>query len=177
MKTWIPVKEFSATNRIIHHLSAVMFIGALALMLFDKFYGSSDAMYLHQSFGMVVFLLYFGRIVLMAWFGKPEALGNQLEKFLAHMAHLALYGILLLMPLTGLLVNVSRARDTVVFGVFTIPGFAERNMDLYLMLLDAHTFLQYVCYLLLFAHVGASMYHHFFLKDDTMKRMWGKLDK
>ncbi|WP_370978457.1 cytochrome b [Agaribacterium sp. ZY112] len=174
MKTWIPVKEFSATNRVVHHLSAFMFIGALLLMAYDKYFGSSDAMKLHQSFGMVVFFLYFGRIVLMAWFGKPEALGTQLEKFMAHMAHLALYGILLLMPLTGLLVNVTRALDTSVFGLFTIPGFEERNMQMYLMMLDVHSFLEYVCYLLLLAHVGASMFHHFILKDDTMRRMWGK---
>lgn len=176
MKTWIPVKEFSKTNRVVHHLSAAMFIGALLLMFFDKLYGSSDAMKLHQSFGMVVFFLYFGRIVLMAWFGKPEALGTQFEKFLAHMAHLALYGILILMPLTGLLVNVTRALDTSVFGIFTIPGFAERNMDMYLMVLDTHTILQYGCYLLLAAHIGASFFHHFVLKDETLKRMWGKSD-
>ena len=110
----------------------------------------------------------------MAWFGKPEALGTQFEKFLAHMAHLALYSILLLMPLSGLLINVTRALDTSVFGLFTIPGFAERNMDMYLMILDVHSFLEYVCYALLFAHVGASVFHHFVLKDETMKRMWGK---
>ncbi|NMP17066.1 cytochrome b [Thalassotalea sp. Y01] len=176
MKTWIPVKEFSKTNRIVHHISAVMFIGALLLMAYDQYVGSSDAMLLHQSFGVVVFVLYFGRIVLMGWFGKPEALGTQMEQFLAHMAHLALYGILLLMPLSGLMLNIARARDTVVFGLFTIPGFSERNMDIYLMALDVHSFLEWICYLLLFAHVGASMFHHFVLKDDTLKRMWGKTD-
>jgi cytochrome b561 len=160
MKTWIPVKEFSQTNRIVHHISAVMFIGALALMAYDQYFGSSDAMKLHQSFGIIVFTLYFGRIVLMAWFGKPEALGDRLEQFLAHMAHLALYSLLLLMPLSGLFINMSRALDTVVFGVFTIPGFAERNMDMYLMALDLHSALEWGCYLLLLAHVGASLFHH-----------------
>lgn len=176
MKTWIPVKDFSKANRVVHHLSALFFIGALMLMAYDQLYGSSDAMKLHQSFGVGVFVLYFGRIVSMAWFGKPEAIGTQMEKFLAHMAHLALYSILLLMPATGLMLNISRARETSVFGLFSIPGFEERNMDLYLMMLDAHSALMWVCYLLLFAHVGASMFHHFVLKDDTFKRMWGKID-
>ena len=176
MKTWIPVKEFSLTNRIVHHVSALAFVVALGLMIYDQYYGSSEAMYLHQSFGMVAFFLYFGRIVLMSWFGKPEALGTQFEKFIAHMAHMALYGILLFMPLTGLLLNLSRAKETVIFGLFSIPGFEERNMGMYTMALDAHSFLEYVCYILLAAHIGASFFHHFVLKDDTLKRMWGKMD-
>ncbi|WP_440877557.1 cytochrome b [Thalassotalea sp. PLHSN55] len=174
MKTWIPVKEFSQANRLVHHISAVFFIGALLLMGYDKLFGSSDAMYLHQSFGVIVFVLYFSRVLLMSWFGKPEALGTQVEKFAAHMAHFALYSILIFMPLSGLLVNATRARETVVFGIFSIPGFAERHMDMYLLALDLHSALQWVCYLLLAAHVGASLFHHFVLKDETLSRMWGK---
>ena len=175
MKVWIPVKEFSLTNRLVHHISALAFIGALALMAYDNYVGSYDAMQLHQSLGMVAFVLYFGRIVLMAWFGKPEALGNRFERFLAHMAHLALYGILLLMPLSGLLVNMTRARETVIFDLITIPGFEERSAAMYHMAIDLHASLEIVCYLLLAAHIGASLFHHYVLKDNTLKRMWGQL--
>jgi len=176
MKTWIPVKEFSTTNRIVHHVSALGFIAALLLMAYDRYAGSSDAKFLHQSLGMLVFFLYFGRIVLMAWFGKPEAIGNKVEKFLAHMAHLALYGILLLMPLTGLLINLFRGRDTVIFNIITIPGIPETSIYLSEAAFKAHSLLEYACYLLLFAHVGASMFHHFVLKDDTFRRMWGNVE-
>lgn len=175
MKVWIPVKEFSSANRIVHHLSAFAFVTALALMMYDSYAGSSEAMKLHQSFGMTVFFLYFGRVVLMAWFGKPEGLGTKFEKFVAHMAHMALYAILLLMPISGFLINLARARETVVFNLFTIPGFEERNMGLYIMALDFHSFLEIACYVLLAAHISASFFHHYILKDDTLRRMWGKL--
>lgn len=175
MKVWVKVKEFSAANRIVHHLSALFFLGALMLMAYDRYAGSSDAMYLHQSFGMMVFFLYFGRIVLMSWFGKPEALGTQFEKFAAHMAHIALYGILILMPLSGFLVNASRGLETSIFGIISVPGLGQRYHDLYLLSLELHSLLEYACYILLFAHIGASMMHHFILKDETMKRMWGKI--
>ncbi len=159
-------------GNIVGSMPPDMTIGALVLMAYDQYFGSKRALAWHQSMGMLVFFLYFGRIVLMAWFGKPEALGTRFEKFLAHMAHLALYSILLLMPLTGLLANLARSRDTDFFGLFTIAGFDQRNMQLYQMAIDAHSWLEIVCYLLLAAHVGAALWHHFVLKDDTMKRMW-----
>ncbi len=175
MKAWIPVETFSRTNRVVHHLSAVLFIGALFLMAYDQIFGSTDALMVHQSLGVMVFVLYFGRIVLMAWFGKPKAIGTRFEQFLAHLAHLALYSVLILMPLSGLSLNIAGGEETAIFGLLTIPSFDEVNLDVYLLMLGFHKSMQWVCYMLLSAHIGASVFHHFVLKDATLKRMFGAI--
>lgn len=173
MKVFVPTEHFSPVSKFIHIVSAVAFIGALLIMLFAPD-PDSFAFGVHQSLGMLVIVLYLARIVWMNWAGKPNALGTKFEKFMAHMAHLALYGILILMPLSGLLIAMAKAKDTVVFGLFTIPGLAERNSGLIDFASGLHSFLEIICYLLVAMHVGAALYHHFILKDETLSRMMGK---
>lgn len=173
MKVFVPTEHFSLLSKLIHIVSAVAFISALILM-FNNPSADSLPFSLHQSLGLLVLVLYFARIVWMNWAGKPKALGNKVEQFAAHMAHMALYGILILMPLSGLLISLAKAKETVVFGLFSIPGFAERNSGLIDVAYSLHSFFEIVCYLLIAAHVGASLYHHFILKDGTLDRMMGK---
>jgi cytochrome b561 len=160
-------------SKVVHIVSALAFIAALLLMFLNPS-ADSVAFNLHQSLGLLVVVLYLVRITWMNWAGKPKALGNKMEQFAAHMAHMALYGILLLMPLSGLLIAVAKAKETVVFGLFSIPGLAERNSGLIDFAYGAHSLLEIVCYLLVAAHVGAALYHHFILKDETLSRMMGK---
>ena len=173
MKVFVPTEHFSSVSKVVHIVSAVAFIAALLLMFLNPS-ADSVAFNLHQSLGLLVVVLYMVRITWMNWAGKPKALGNKMEQFAAHMAHMALYGILLLMPLSGLLIAVAKAKETVVFGLFSIPGLAERNSGLIDFAYGAHSFLEIVCYLLVAAHVGAALYHHFILKDETLSRMMGK---
>ncbi len=129
MKIIIPTESFSLTSKIIHIVSAVAFIAALILM-FGTPTTDTPQFKLHQSLGGLVLILYVIRIVWMAWAGKPQAIGTRFEKFIAHMAHLALYGILIFMPLTGLLTSLAKGKEIVLFNVLTLPGFSERNPGL-----------------------------------------------
>lgn len=172
MKVFVPTEHFSAVSKVIHIVSALAFIAALLIMLSPP-EPESFGFGLHQSLGMLVLVLYAARIVWMNWAGKPKALGTKFEKFIAHMAHMALYGILIAMPLSGLLISLAKAKETVVFGTFAIPGFAERNSGLIEFSYQIHSFLEIVCYLLVAMHIAASFYHHFGLKDGTLNRMMG----
>ena len=172
MKVFVPTEHFSSVSKFIHIVSAVAFIAALLIMFFSPD-PDSFAFGMHRSLGILVITLYLVRITWMNWAGKPKALGTKFEKFMAHMAHMALYGILVLMPLSGLLISIAKAKDTLVFGLLTIPGLAERNSGLIDFASGLHSFLEVVCYLLVFMHVGAALYHHFILKDETLSRMMG----
>lgn len=172
MKIIIPTEHFSLVSKVIHIVSGVAFIAALLLM-FNSPTQDSTGFALHQSLGILVLVLYLFRVIWMNWAGKPKAIGNKIEQFMAHMAHMALYGILIFMPLTGLLISMAKAKDTLVFGMFTIPGFAERNSGLIEFASGVHSLLEIVCYVLVVFHVGAALYHHFILKDGTLTRMMG----
>ncbi|WP_019614350.1 cytochrome b [Psychromonas ossibalaenae] len=173
MKVSVPTEHFSSASKIIHIVSAAAFIVSMLLILVNSDPDSS-AFALHQSLGIVVLLSYVVRIIWLNWTGHPKPLGTKFEKFVAAMAHTVMYAIVLLMPLTGLLISLAKAKDTVVFGMFTIPGFAERNAGLIDVASTAHSFLEIVCYILVFAHIAGTSYHHFVLKDSTLTRMMGR---
>ena len=172
MSVSAPVVHFSTASKVIHLVAGIAFIAALIIMLFDPI-PNSFSFDLHQSLGVLVLVLFGIRILWINWAGKPDAQGSKLEKFIAHSAHFSMYAISLAMPLSGLLIAMAKAKDTVVFGVFTIPGFAERNSGLIDFSYQLHSMLEILCYLLIAMHTCATIFHQLVLKDGTLARMMG----
>ncbi|MCK6264054.1 cytochrome b [Vibrio sp. ZSDE26] len=172
MKVTGPVDHFSTASKVMHHVSAFAFIVALLIMLLSPD-ANSWGFELHQSFGMVVLGLYVVRIAWLNWTGHPPALGNHMDKFVARMAHFAMYAIIVLMPLSGLFITMAKAKSTSVFGLFTIPGFAERNSGLIEFSFQIHSILEIACYVLIAAHILGTLSHHVIKKDGTFIRMMG----
>lgn len=169
------IKNYSLVSRIIHHMMALAFIAAPLTIFYARIQEiNSPWIYqLHQSLGMTVLILFFIRIIWNAWMEKPETLGPRPIKFLAHIGHFILLSLIILMPLTGLLSNMARAKETVIFGMITIPGFHERKLDLLELTTSIHSFLEIFVYMLIAIHIGAAFFHHFILRDATLKRMIG----
>ena len=179
MKPLTTIKEFNFVSRVVHHVSALFFIAALLLMFYfnQQETGAFFARSWHESLGILVLALYFFRVIWLAWFGKPVDIGSKIDIFIANMAHMLLYGIIIIMPVSGLLVNMAKAKDTSVFGLFTIPGFTERNSGLIEFASSAHSWLVTLAYVLVSLHIFAMLFHHFILKDDLLRRMVGGLKK
>jgi cytochrome b561 len=78
------------------------------------------------------------------------------------------------MPLSGLLLLMAKARDLDVFGLFVIEGFAKRSPEIINSMSYIHEYLSYFAYALIAGHVAATLYHHIFIKDATITRMFGK---
>ncbi|MGF1679991.1 cytochrome b [Photobacterium minamisatsumaniensis] len=172
MKVSVPTEHFSTGSKVMHIVSAIAFIVAMIIMLFEPI-PDSFSFNLHQSLGMLVLVLFAARIAWINWVGQPPTQGTQVQKFIAHSAHLAMYAISLGMPLSGLLITLAKAKDTVVFGMFTISGFAERNSGLIEFAYQIHSFLEIFCYLLVAMHCVGTIYHQVALKDGTLARMMG----
>ncbi|MGF1697120.1 cytochrome b [Vibrio kyushuensis] len=172
MKITGPVEHFSTASKVMHHVSAFAFIAALLIMLWSPD-ATSLGFELHQSFGMIVLALYVVRIAWLNWTGHPPALGNQMDKFVARMAHFTMYFIIVAMPLSGLFITMAKAKSTSIFGLFTIPGFAERNSGLIEISYQVHSLLEIACYVLIAAHILGTLSHHVVKKDGTFIRMMG----
>jgi cytochrome b561 len=52
-----------------------------------------------------------------------------------------------------------------------LPDFVPRNHDLYAAMKETHDTLAVALYVIVFAHAAAALKHHFWLKDDVLKRM------
>mgnify|MGYP001222627128 CR=1 FL=1 len=128
---------------------------------------------LHKSFGLTVFLLILLRI---GWrfINIAPALPTQMpqhEKTLAILVHLALYAVMLLMPISGYIDSVAGGHKLNYFGLFDVPRLLEKNKELAILAETIHEFTAYLIYALVSLHVVGALKHHFTHKDNTLRRM------
>lgn len=130
-------------------------------------------MLLHKSFGASVFLLVWLRLYwrLSGPLPTPEP-APRWQHLAASGLHWALYGLMVLMPLTGLAASQFSGRIVSFFGLFDIPVFLAANKALAGQLMGLHKEILWPLLLLLVAgHAAAALWHHFITKDRTLRRM------
>jgi cytochrome b561 len=127
----------------------------------------------HKSFGMTILMLAMLRV---AWRlanpppPLPHGMSN-LERRLAHVTHFALYALLFAMPLTGWLMSSAKNYTVSWFGLFAWPNLIGKNEDSFKALRETHELLSDVLIAVVALHTLAALKHHFWNKDDVLKRM------
>ena len=81
-----------------------------------------------------------------------------------------LYLCMLIMPLSGILMSQAGGHEVALFGL-GLPTLMGESKDIHEVLGAVHGITSKVLIVLLLAHIGAALFHHFKLKDDTLKRM------
>ena len=160
-----------------HWLMAVLILGALALGLYmNDLPLSPQKLQLyswHKWMGVTVFVLVWLRL---AWrvTHRPPPPPNTLTprmKRLAYAGHALLYGLMVVIPLSGWLMSSAKGFQTVWFGVVPIPDLIGRDRDMGDLLQAVHKAFTVVLMLTLAGHIAAALWHHFVLKDDTLRRI------
>jgi len=128
---------------------------------------------LHKSLGMLVLLLVVARI---GWRlvnrGKPVPVTMPpWQRISAAAGHGLLYLLILLQPLSGWAMSSAANYPVTLFGWFQFPALVAPNHDLHEGLEEVHEVLFYAMVVIAVVHVAAALYHHFLLKDDTLRRM------
>ena len=161
----------------LHWLMAVLILGLLALGIYMSDLPLSpqklEFYSWHKWAGVTVFVLVWLRL---AWrvTHRPPALPETMApvmRLAAHAGHAALYGLMIAIPLSGWLMSSAKGFQTVWFGVLPIPDLLGRDKALGDLLQQAHQALNLLLMLTLGGHLGAALWHHFVLKDDTLRRM------
>lgn len=127
----------------------------------------------HKWFGVTVFILVWFRL---AWrrSHRPPDLSESLSprlRYAAHVGHTLLYVLMILIPLSGWLMSSAKGFQTVWFGLVPIPDLIGKSRALGDLLQQVHKALNIILTLTLTGHILAAMWHHFVLKDDTLRRM------
>ena len=128
---------------------------------------------LHKSLGLTLLGLVLLRLAWRWYAGVPAALPDQppWQRRSASLTHVALYALLLAMPLSGLILTAATGRDWHWFGLFTVPPITARNMPLHELGETVHQFLFWVLAALAVLHAFAAFHHHQFRGDPTLARM------
>lgn len=129
--------------------------------------------FLHKELGMLALAFVLLRFV---W-----RLGNVIpllpltvpvwQRVAARIVHLAFYGFMVALPVSGWMMSSAAGIPVTFLGVFTLPDLVSPNMNEVPMYIAIHKWVGYGLIATIGLHISAAMLHHFVYKDDTLRRM------
>jgi cytochrome b561 len=127
----------------------------------------------HKSFGMLVLLLALVRIGWkLANRGAPApVLMPRAQRIAAAAGHGLLYLLVLAQPLTGWAMSSAANYPVTLFGWVQFPALVAPNHDLHELLEELHEVNFNVLATVAALHAAAAIYHHLWMKDDSLRRM------
>ena len=129
---------------------------------------------LHKSIGMTILALVLLRIAWRLTEKRPADPSEmpRWQRRAAHGLHLALYVLILAIPLSGWWFNSAANAPLVWFGWFDLPSLTGGLDPVWKpRALLLHQTLFWLLVTLLVLHVGAALWHHFRQRDDVLRRM------
>ena len=169
--------RYTAVAQLLHWVVAGLIVTqfTLAWMAEDLPLGLHKLVLLarHKSFGMTVLMLAIVRLLWRLWHAPPALPAGMtpVERFLAKITHVAFYVLLFAMPLTGWLMSSAKNYSVSWFGLFTWPNLIAQNDDAFALLKTTHFYLSDALFAIAALHVLAALKHHFWNKDDVLRRM------
>ena len=89
----------------------------------------------------------------------------------AHVSHFLLYALLFITPVLGWLMSSARNFSVSWFGLVQLPDFIAPNRATYETLHEAHEIMAYSLAGIAIVHAAAALKHHFFDRNDVLRRM------
>jgi superoxide oxidase len=161
----------------LHWLTLVILIGVYACINLTDLYpkGSEPREALktwHFMLGLTVLVLVTLRL-LNRLAGRSPVVSPPLalwQQRLASAIHIALYGLMLAMPILGWLLLSAAGKPVPFFGA-QLPALLAESKDLAAQLKEVHETIGTIGYFLIGAHALAALFHHYVTRDNTLLRM------
>lgn len=161
---------------LLHWLTVLFVILAAAFILTrDELSGRAVRQWLlegHRHAGLLVLLLFVVRVILRFRYGKLPP-GGEHSRFLricAGLTHIALYALLLALPVLGWAMCSAAGTPVHFFGL-TLPPIVGENDDLADNLQEWHVDAAWALLALATLHIAAALWHHFVVRDHTLRMM------
>lgn len=170
-------RSYSSLSIALHWLMLLLIVAVYACINLREFYprGSDirEAFKMwHFMLGLSVFLLVLVRIVARVT-GRTPAITPQPPKWqniIAKVTHLGLYALMIGMPIGGWLILSASGKPIPFFGL-ELPALVAPNKDFAGQIKEIHETFGTVGYYLIGLHAAAALFHHYFVKDNTLRRM------
>lgn len=172
-----PNTRYSTASIALHWATVLLFIAVYVLInLADGFpRGSPErqaARDWHGMFGLLIFALVWLRIALRVLGTTPpiQPPPSALMEKLAKLGHLALYVLMVALPMVGWLMLSAKGKPIPFFGL-ELPALLAPNKELGHTIEEIHEFGGNLGYFLIGGHAVAALFHHYVVKDNTLLRM------
>lgn len=173
-------QRYGSLSMALHWLTLLLIIAVYCLMEFrDIFPKGSVGRELmkegHFIAGITILTIVIVRILVRFSSPSPQIIpkSSAFMHSLAKVAHLVLYGFLILTPLLGWLTLNAGGKPVPFFG-FDLPMLISQDDGLKGTIKEFHETLANIGYGLIFLHVTAALYHHHVLKDNALTNMLPK---
>lgn len=161
----------------IHWLMVLLFVAVYGTVELHEAFEKGSAlrqllMTWHFMLGMLVFVLLWLRLAARLSGPTPAIVPEppNLQQLSSRLLHLALYALMIGMPLTGWLMLSAAGKPVPFFGL-ELPALVGENEDLAEWFEALHELLGTTGYFLIGLHTVAALYHHHFVHDNTLTRM------
>jgi cytochrome b561 len=168
---------YGAVAKILHWASVLLVLAGWAIgTLGDALPrdARASALYVHILAGLLVLVVLALRLVWRQVDTPPTpetAPPGTWALKLASLIHEALYILLLLVPLTGILVQFLRGDPLPIPGVGDVASPWLPNRATARVVKEAHEVLANVLFVTAAIHAAAALFHHWILRDRTLARM------
>jgi cytochrome b561 len=164
---------YTLTARWLHWLTAVLVMFQIPAGLLIANFEMGRLYGLHKSVGVLILILV---IIRLAWRWKhpAPALPPEIPAFQrlgARGVHWALYALLVIQAMIGWIGTSAYPAPVPFFGLFEMPQIWWEDRQLSNRLLAAHLWIGIFVAILLAAHIGAALHHHFVRRDEILLRM------
>jgi len=126
----------------------------------------------HYMLGLSVLVLVWLRLAvhMIGQLPRIEPEPASWQKLLAKLMHVALYALMIGMPLAGWLILSAEGEPAPFFGL-VLPALVGESEDLAEVAEEIHETAGVVGYWLIGLHAAAALFHHYVVRDDTLRRM------
>jgi cytochrome b561 len=168
--------RFTPLQRALHWLMAacilaMLFIGVGMVSTIMPEYLTLVA--IHRPLGIAILVLALLRLVVRLRDGAPSLPADLPEvlKLAARLSHVALYALMIGLPLIGWAMLSAAAYPIVLFGGVHLPAILPQSDALHALLWNAHRYLAFAFFALILMHVAAALYHALVRRDGVFGAM------
>lgn len=174
--------QYGLIARLLHSVVALTVIGLFAVGLYmtdltyyDELY--KTAPHWHKSIGVLLALTMIFRVIWRVTNATPtaEPSHSQLIKLASHAGHILLYMLIFGIVISGYLISTADGSAISVFDWFEIPATLQGIDKQEDIAGEIHELLAFGLIAFAALHGVAALKHHVIDKDNTLRKMFGKL--
>jgi len=170
-------KKFQPLLMGLHWIMLLLLVAVYAAMelrgIFPKGSDAREAMRTwHYMLGLSVFALVWIRLIVRLIYATPaiQPIPPKWQIILAQSTHAALYALMIAMPLIGWVLLSAKGESIPFFGL-QLPALVSESKSFAEQTKEVHEFIGSAGYLLIGLHALAALFHHYIVRDDTLRRM------
>jgi cytochrome b561 len=173
----IAAQSYTVTARVLHWLTAAIVLTMIPIgiaMANADFGAAQDTLYhLHRSMGALLLPLVLVRLCWRATHPAPPLPDDvpAIQALAAHATHWGLYALLIVQPIVGWIATSAYRAPVLFFWLFELPPIWPEDRAFSETMFTAHRFLGIMIALMICAHIGGALFHHFIRRDRVLMRM------